>query len=135
MGWTQVSYSYVSLLVNIKKKMDKKAKIYIAGHTGLVGSAITKTLKEKGYSNFVFRTIEEMNLTDQEEVRKFFELEKPEYVFIAAAKVGGIIANNTYRGQFIYENLMIQNNLIHQAYVHGVKKLLFIDAEPLNPTM
>ncbi len=113
--------------------MDKNSKIYIAGHTGLVGTAITKTLIGKGYSNFVFRTIEELDLTNQAEVETFFAMEKPEYVFLAAAKVGGIIANNTYRGQFIYENLMIQNNIIHQSYVHGVKKLLFLGSTCIYP--
>jgi GDP-L-fucose synthase len=113
--------------------MRKDAKIYVAGHTGLVGSAITKTLRAKGYSHFVFRTMEELDLTNQADVEAFFEAEKPEYVFLAAAKVGGIVANNTYRGQFIYENLMIQSNVIHQAYVHGVKKLLFLGSTCIYP--
>jgi len=113
--------------------MKKDAKIYVAGHTGLVGSAITKTLKAKGYSNFIFRTMEELDLTSQNEVEAFFKAEEPEYVFLAAAKVGGIVANNTYRGEFIYENLMIQNNVIHQAYVHGVKKLLFLGSTCIYP--
>ncbi len=115
--------------------MHKDSKIYIAGHTGLVGSAITKTLKSKGYTNFVFRTIDELDLTNQEAVKQFFASERPEYVFIAAAKVGGIIANNVYRGQFIYENLMIQSNLIHQSYVHGVKKLLFLGSTCIYPKL
>jgi GDP-L-fucose synthase len=105
--------------------MEKQSKIYIAGHKGLVGSAIWNTLENKGYSNLIGKTIDELNLVDARAVEKFFEEEKPEYVFLAAAKVGGIVANNTYRGQFIYENLMIQNNVIHQAYKSGVKKLLF----------
>jgi len=113
--------------------MKKDSKIYIAGHTGLVGSAITKTLKAKGYNNFVFRAQEELDLISQPEVEAFFEAEKPEYVFLAAAKVGGIVANNTYRGEFIYENLMIQSNVIHQAYVHGVKKLLFLGSTCIYP--
>ena len=113
--------------------MDKNAKIYIAGHRGLVGSAIMKNLKEKGYSNFVTRTRSELDLTDQKAVAAFFEAEKPEYVFLAAAKVGGIVANNTYRADFIYENLMIQNNVIHQSYVHGVKKLLFLGSTCIYP--
>ncbi len=113
--------------------MKKDAKIYVAGHTGLVGSAITKTLKAKGYSNFVFRTMEELDLTHQSDVEVFFKSEQPEYVFLAAAKVGGIVANNTYRGEFIYENLMIQNNVIHQSYVHGVKKLLFLGSTCIYP--
>lgn len=113
--------------------MNKDSKIYIAGHLGLVGSAIHKNLKNRGYTNFVFRSINELDLTNQQEVKAFFEVEKPEYVFLAAAKVGGIMANNTYRGQFIYENLMIQNNVIHQSYVHGVKKLLFLGSTCIYP--
>ena len=113
--------------------MNKNRKVYIAGHLGLVGSAIHKNLKAKGYNNFVFRSIEELDLTNQKEVESFFEQEKPEYVFLAAAKVGGIVANNKYRAQFIYENLMIQNNVIHQAYVHGVKKLLFLGSTCIYP--
>jgi GDP-L-fucose synthase len=113
--------------------MKKDAKIYVAGHTGLVGSAITKKLKAKGYNNFVFRTLEELDLTSQAEVAAFFEAEKPKYVFLAAAKVGGIVANNTYRGQFIYENLMIQNNVIHHSYLNGVEKLLFLGSTCIYP--
>ncbi|MFV0539029.1 MAG: GDP-L-fucose synthase family protein [Dysgonomonas sp.] len=113
--------------------IDKSAKIYIAGHRGLVGSAILKSLKDKGYSNFILRTHSELDLTDQRAVADFFAKEKPEYVFLAAAKVGGIIANNTYRGQFIYENLMIQNNVIHQSYVNGVKKLVFLGSSCIYP--
>jgi GDP-L-fucose synthase len=105
--------------------VNKDTKIYIAGHRGLVGSAIMKNLREKGYTNFITRTRSELDLIDQEAVRDFFEEEKPEYVYLAAAKVGGIVANNNYRADFIYENLMIQNNVIHQSYVNGVKKLLF----------
>ena len=113
--------------------IDKSAKIYIAGHRGLVGSAILKSLEDKGYSNFVLRTHAELDLTDQRAVAEFFAKEKPEYVFLAAAKVGGIIANNTYRGQFIYENLMIQSNVIHQSYVNGVKKLVFLGSSCIYP--
>lgn len=113
--------------------MDKSSKIYVAGHTGLVGSALMKNLQNKGYHNFVTRTIEELNLIDQLAVLDFFEKERPEYVFLAAAKVGGIIANNTYRGQFIYENLQIQNNIIHAAYKNGVKKLLFLGSTCIYP--
>jgi GDP-L-fucose synthase len=113
--------------------MNKNSKIYIAGHRGLVGSAILKNLKSKGYSNFVLRTHKELNLTDQNAVADFFAVEKPNYVFLAAAKVGGIVANNTYRGEFIYDNLMIQNNVIHQSYVHGVKKLLFLGSTCIYP--
>lgn len=113
--------------------IDKSSKIYIAGHRGLVGSAILKNLKERGYSNFVLRTHSELDLKDQLEVARFFEEEKPEYVILAAAKVGGIIANNTYRADFIYENLMIQNNVIHQAYLNNVKKLVFLGSTCIYP--
>ncbi len=113
--------------------MDKNSKIYIAGHKGLVGSALWKTLKNKGYTNLVGRSIEELNLMDAEAVNQFFDAEKPEYVILAAAKVGGIVANNTYRAQFIYENLMIQNNVIHTAYKHEVKKLLFLGSTCIYP--
>ena len=113
--------------------MKKKSKIYIAGNTGMVGSAILRNLQSKGYSNFVFTPWPEYDLTNQAQTFDFFEQEKPEYVFLAAAKVGGIIANNTYRAQFIYENLMIQNNIIHSAYKHGVKKLLFLGSSCIYP--
>lgn len=113
--------------------MDKKSKIYIAGHRGLVGSAIVKNLQSKGYSNIITRTHIELNLCDQKAVSEFFATEKPEYVFLAAAKVGGIVANNTYRGEFIYDNLMIQNNVIHQSYSHGVKKLMFLGSTCIYP--
>ena len=113
--------------------MNKNSKIYVAGHTGLVGSAIWKNLQIKGYNNIVGRTIDELNLMDPAEVDVFFKIEKPEYVFLAAAKVGGIVANNTYRGQFIYENLMIQNNIIHHAYKYSVKKLLFLGSTCIYP--
>jgi GDP-L-fucose synthase len=113
--------------------MEKNAKIYVAGHTGLVGSAIVKNLRSKGYSNLLLRTIEEMDLTNQQIVFDFFASEQPEYVFLAAAKVGGIVANNTYRGQFIYENIQIQNNVIHAAWQSGVKKLLFLGSTCIYP--
>ncbi len=113
--------------------MDKDAKIYVAGHRGLVGSAIVKNLEAKGYHNLVFRTHAELDLTDTVAVAKFFEEEKPEFVYLAAAKVGGIVANNTYRADFIYSNLMIQNNVIHQAYAHGVKKLMFLGSTCIYP--
>jgi GDP-L-fucose synthase len=113
--------------------MEKTSKIYVAGHTGLVGSALWKNLISKGYKNLIGRTIEELNLMDTRAVNAFFEAEKPEYVILAAAKVGGIVANNTYRGQFIYENLMIQNNVIHAAYLHNVKKLLFLGSTCIYP--
>ena len=113
--------------------MDKTSKIYIAGHRGLVGSAIFQNLNNKGYTNIITRTHKELNLTNQSAVAQFFETEKPAYVFLAAAKVGGIVANNVYRADFIYENLMIQNNVIHQSYVHGVKKLLFLGSTCIYP--
>ena len=115
--------------------MNKNAKIYIAGHRGLVGSAILKNLKNKGYTNFITRTHKELNLVNTNSVAEFFKEEKPEYVFLAAAKVGGIIANNTYRADFIYENLMIQNNVIHQSYLHNVKKLLFLGSTCIYPKL
>jgi len=113
--------------------MNKSSKIYVAGHRGLVGSAILKNLKAKGFENFVLRTHAELDLTNAAAVEQFFAGEKPEYVFLAAAKVGGIVANNKYRGDFIYENLMIQNNVIHQAYVHGAKKLMFLGSTCIYP--
>ena len=113
--------------------MDKNSKIYVAGHRGLVGSALMENLQEKGYSNIVTRTHKELDLANTMEVAKFFEAEKPEYVFLAAAKVGGIVANNVYRADFIYENLMIQNNVIHQSYLNKVKKLLFLGSTCIYP--
>lgn len=113
--------------------MELESKIYVAGHNGMVGSAILRALTAKGYSNFIYKSSKELDLTNQEAVKAFFSEEKPEYVFLAAAKVGGIEANNTYRGQFLYENLMIQNNVIHQSYVHGVKKLLFLASSCIYP--
>ncbi len=113
--------------------MQKDARIYIAGHSGLVGSAILKTLKSKGFTNLIVRAHAELDLVDSVAVKQFFESEKPEYVFLAAAKVGGILANNIYRGDFIYTNLMIQNNVIHQSFVNGVKKLLFLGSTCIYP--
>lgn len=113
--------------------MNNNSKIYVAGHRGLVGSALIQKLNQKGYENLVVRTHVELELTDQEAVADFFAAEKPEYVFLAAAKVGGIQANNTYRADFIYQNLMIQNNVIHQSYLHGVKKLLFLGSSCIYP--
>lgn len=113
--------------------IDKSAKIYVAGHNGLVGSAIMKNLKSRGYTNFVLRGHKELDLTNQLAVADFFAAEKPEYVILAAAKVGGIVANNTYRADFIYENTMIQNNVIHQSYVNGVKKLVFLGSTCIYP--
>jgi GDP-L-fucose synthase len=113
--------------------MEKNAKIYVAGHLGLVGSALLRNLEGKGYTNFILRSIDELDLMNQQVVFDFFEKEKPDYVFLAAAKVGGIVANNTYRGQFIYENLQIQNNVIHASYLSGVKKLLFLGSTCIYP--
>jgi GDP-L-fucose synthase len=115
--------------------MESTSKIYIAGHTGMVGSAIVRKLEQEGYSNLILRTSKELDLINQQSVINFFEEEKPEYVFLAAAKVGGIEANNTYRAQFLYENMMIQNNVIHQSYVHGVKKLLFLASSCIYPKL
>tara|TARA_R110000751_G_scaffold233602_1_gene334534 strand:+ start:893 stop:1939 length:1047 start_codon:yes stop_codon:yes gene_type:complete len=113
--------------------MNKESKIYIAGHRGLVGSALLENLKQKGYNNIITKTHKELDLTNQNEVSEFFSSETPEFVFLAAAKVGGIIANNVYRADFIYANLMIQNNVIHQSYKHGVKKLLFLGSTCIYP--
>jgi GDP-L-fucose synthase len=115
--------------------MNLEDKIYIAGHRGMVGSAILRQLKAKGFNNFILRTSSELDLRNQQAVADFFEQEKPDYVFLAAAKVGGIIANNTYRGDFIYENLMIQNNIIHQSYLNNVKKLMFLGSSCIYPKM
>jgi GDP-L-fucose synthase len=112
---------------------DLKQKIYIAGHRGMVGSAIMRQLERQGYTNLVYRTRQELDLTNQAAVTHFFETEKPDQVYLAAAKVGGIYANNSYPAQFIYENLMVQNNLIHQAFVSGVKKLLFLGSSCIYP--
>ena len=113
--------------------MEKKSKIYVAGHRGLVGSAIVNSLTSKGYTNIIFKTHAELDLTNQQAVETFFSNEKPEYVILAAAKVGGIVANNKYRADFIYENIMIQNNVIHQSYAHDVKKLLFLGSTCIYP--
>ena len=113
--------------------MKKNSLIYLAGHHGLVGSAIKKNLESKGYTNIITRTHKELDLLNQKAVADFFKKEKPEYVFLAAAKVGGIVANNTYRGEFIYKNLMIQNNVIHQSYKNDVKKLLFLGSTCIYP--
>ncbi len=115
--------------------MEKHSKIYIAGHRGMVGSAIFRKLKAKGYHNIISRTSTELDLRNQAKVKTFFETERPEYVFLAAAKVGGILANNTYRAEFIYDNLMIQNNIIHHAYLNGVKKLMFLGSSCIYPKM
>lgn len=113
--------------------MDKNAKIYVAGHRGLVGSALMRQLQAQGYVNIVFRTHAELDLTNQQAVSDFFKTEKPEYVFLAAAKVGGIHANNTYPATFIHENLSIQSNVIHQSYLNGIKRLLFLGSSCIYP--
>lgn len=115
--------------------MEKSAKIYIAGHRGMVGSAIHRRLLGEGFTNFVFRTSSEMDLRDQASVRNFFETERPDYVFLAAAKVGGIMANNIYRAEFLFDNLQIQNNIIDSAYRSDVKKLLFLGSSCIYPKL
>lgn len=115
--------------------MDSQAKIYVAGHNGLVGGAIVRTLREKGFANLVLRTSRELDLRQQQAVDQFFAQEKPEYVFLAAAKVGGIQANNTYRAEFLYDNLMIEANVIHSAHRHSVKKLLFLGSSCIYPKL
>ncbi|MFC3364371.1 GDP-L-fucose synthase family protein [Pedobacter fastidiosus] len=115
--------------------MEKSAKIYIAGHRGMVGSAIYRKLEQEGYENLLVKTSAELDLRNQQAVADFFDKEKPDYVFLAAAKVGGIIANNTYRADFLYENLAIQNNVIHSAYVNEVKKLMFLGSSCIYPKM
>ncbi len=113
--------------------MNKNSKIYIAGHRGMVGSAIWRNLERKGYDNLIGRTSSDLDLLNQKQVKEFFEKEKPEYVILAAAKVGGIVANNKYRAQFIYENIQIQNNVIHFSYLNKVKKLLFLGSSCIYP--
>ncbi len=115
--------------------MEKKSKIYIAGHRGMVGSAILRALESQGFTNIIVRTSKELDLRNQQAVAQFFAREKPDYVFLAAAKVGGIVANNTYRADFIYENMMIQNNVIHHAYLNGVKKLQFLGSSCIYPKL
>jgi GDP-L-fucose synthase len=115
--------------------VEKNAKIYVAGHRGMVGSAILRKLQAEGYPNLLVRSSQELDLRNQQAVADFFASEKPDYVFLAAAKVGGIVANNTYRADFLYENLAIQNNVIHQAYLHGVKKLLFLGSSCIYPKL
>lgn len=115
--------------------MNTNSKIYVAGHSGMVGSAILRNLEKKGYTNIIIKTSAELDLRKQQAVFDFFEKEKPEYVFLAAAKVGGIQANNLYRADFIYENLMIQNNVIHASYLNQVKKLLFLGSSCIYPKM
>jgi GDP-L-fucose synthase len=115
--------------------MEKDAKIYIAGHRGMVGSALYRKLQKEGFSNIVTRVSTEFDLRVQSDVAQFFQQEKPDYVFLAAAKVGGIVANNTYRAEFLYENLQIQNNVIHSSYLNGVKKLMFLGSSCIYPKM
>jgi GDP-L-fucose synthase len=115
--------------------MEKQAKIYVAGHRGMVGSAILRGLRQRGYDNIIFRKSADLDLRDQTAVADFFRKERPDYVFLAAAKVGGILANNTYRADFLYENLMIQNNVIHSAYKNGVKKLMFLGSSCIYPKL
>jgi GDP-L-fucose synthase len=115
--------------------LDKSSKIYVAGHRGMVGSAIVRKLEKEGFSNIVARTSNELDLRDQKAVTDFFEREKPDYVFLAAAKVGGIHANNTYRAEFLYDNLMIQSNVIHSSYKNGVNKLLFLGSSCIYPKL
>jgi len=115
--------------------MEKDSKIYIAGHRGMVGSAITRRLKAEGYSNLLVRTSSEMDLRNQQQVCEFFQAERPDFVFLAAAKVGGIIANNTFRADFLYENLMIQSNIIHSAHVYKTRKLLFLGSSCIYPKL
>ncbi|WP_276132858.1 GDP-L-fucose synthase family protein [Polluticoccus soli] len=115
--------------------MEHSSKIYVAGHRGMAGSAITRKLREKGYNNIIAKTSKELDLRDQKAVHLFFETERPEYVFLAAAKVGGIVANNTYRGEFLYDNLIIEANVIHAAKLYDVKKLLFLGSSCIYPKL
>ena len=115
--------------------MNKQNKIYVAGHNGMVGSAIVRQLSSEGYNEIVVRSSKELDLRNSQAVNAFFEEEKPDYVFMAAAKVGGIVANNTYRADFLYDNLMIQNNVIHESYKNGVKKLMFLGSSCIYPKL
>jgi len=126
----------IVFLQNINQiTLEKNAKIYVAGHRGMVGSAIHRKLTAEGFENIIVKTSQELDLRDQSAVGQFFALEKPEYVFLAAAKVGGIVANNSYRADFLYENLAIQNNVIHNAYIKGVKKLMFLGSSCIYPKL
>ncbi|HEY0610585.1 MAG TPA: GDP-L-fucose synthase [Chitinophaga sp.] len=115
--------------------MDQQQKVYVAGHRGMVGSAIVRKLQEEGFNNIITRTSRELDLRDQDAVAEFFTAEKPDHVFLAAAKVGGIVANNTYRAEFLYDNLMIQSNIIHQSYLNGVEKLMFLGSSCIYPKL
>jgi GDP-L-fucose synthase len=123
------------IFVAYKNYVEKNAKIYVAGHRGMVGSAIYRKLQKEGYENIIIKTSAELDLRNQQAVTDFFAEEKPDYVFLAAAKVGGIVANNTYRADFLYENLAIQNNVIHNAYLNNVKKLMFLGSSCIYPKM
>ncbi len=131
--WNAKNESEKNLIRKEGFTMEKNSKIYVAGHRGLVGSAIVRNLEKRGYNNFVFRRSDELNLMRQNEVEDFFEHERPDYVFLAAAKVGGIQANNTFPAEFIYNNLMIESNIIHSAYLFKVKKLLFLGSSCIYP--
>ncbi|MFA5806144.1 MAG: GDP-L-fucose synthase [Melioribacteraceae bacterium] len=115
--------------------LDKNKKLYIAGHKGMVGSAIMRKFETKGFKNFINKTVDELDLRNQKDVNEFFESEKPEYVIVAAARVGGILANNTYRAEFLYDNLMIESNLIHASYKNNVEKLLFLGSSCIYPKL
>lgn len=115
--------------------MNPESKIFIAGHRGMVGSSLLRNLQKKGYKNFVLRTSAELDLRDQKQVKAFFEKEKPEFVFLAAARVGGIVANNTFRAEFLYDNLMMQNNIIHESYLNKVTKLMFLGSSCIYPKL
>src|SRR5215831_10111102 len=115
--------------------MEKLSKIFVAGHKGMAGSAIVRRLHSEGYKNLILKTSLELDLRNQSHVEQFFDAEKPAYVFLAAAKVGGILANNTYRADFLYENLLIESNVIHQSYRHHVKKLLFLGSSCIYPKL
>ena len=126
--WNLIRFSYFC-------GMEKNAKIYVAGHRGMVGSALVRRLESEGYQNIIVRTSRELDLRNQQAVADFFAAEKPAYVFLAAAKVGGIMANNIYRADFLYENLQIQNNVIHSAHVEGVEKLMFLGSSCIYPKL
>ena len=126
--WNLIRFSYFCI-------MEKNAKIYVAGHRGMVGSALVRRLESEGYQNIIVRTSRELDLRNQQAVADFFAVEKPDYVFLAAAKVGGIMANNIYRADFLYENLQIQNNVIHSAHVEGVEKLMFLGSSCIYPKL
>src|ERR1700754_3992295 len=115
--------------------MEKNSKVFVAGHRGMVGSAIVRKLEKEGFKNIITRRSAELDLRNQQAVADFFATEKPDYVFLAAAKVGGIMANNTYRAEFLYDNLQIQNNVINSSYVNGIKKLMFLGSSCIYPKM